>query len=57
VFGEDFEDTFRNSFESYEEIENIINDQLNSSKPLVAREVAKKYVMKIIMQMMRDRIV
>jgi putative ATP-dependent endonuclease of OLD family len=42
VFGIDFEDTFRKSFKSYEEIENIIKGELGDSKPLVAREVAKR---------------
>jgi putative ATP-dependent endonuclease of OLD family len=41
VFGKDFEDTFRNSFKSYKDLENDIKGELGDSKPLVAREVAK----------------
>jgi len=42
VFGKDFEDTFRKSFINYNEIEGDIKKELGDSKPLVAREVAKK---------------
>jgi len=42
VFGKDFEDTFRKSFTKYNEIEGDIKKELGDSKPLVAREVAKK---------------
>jgi len=42
VFGKDFEDTFRKSFTNYNEIEGDIKKELGDSKPLVAREVAKK---------------
>lgn len=41
-FGKDFEDTFRKSFTKYNEIEGDIKKELGDSKPLVAREVAKK---------------
>jgi len=42
VFGKDFENTFRKSFTKYNEIEGVIKKELGDSKPLVAREVAKK---------------
>jgi len=41
VFGKDFEETFRNSFSTYQDIEEKIKNELGDSKPLVAREVAK----------------
>jgi len=42
VFGKDFEETFRNSFPDYKNIENQVKEELDDSKPLVAKEVAKR---------------
>ncbi len=44
VFGKDFEETFRNSFPDYKNIEKQVKEELGDSKPLVAREVAKKVI-------------
>lgn len=41
VFGKDFENTFKNSFSEYTNIEERIKNELGDSKPLVAKEVAK----------------
>jgi putative ATP-dependent endonuclease of OLD family len=40
VFGKDFEETLRNTFSHYKEIEEKVKNELGDSKPLVAREVA-----------------
>ena len=42
VFGKDFENTMRNSFSNYKELEEEIKNELGDSKPIVAREVAKR---------------
>lgn len=42
VFGADFENTMRNSFTNYIEIETEEKDRLGSSKPIVAKAVAKR---------------
>ncbi|MEJ5265768.1 MAG: AAA family ATPase [Bacteroidales bacterium] len=42
VFGKDFEETFRNSFTDYKNIEDQVKKDLGDSKPIVAREVAKR---------------
>ncbi len=43
VFGKDFEDTFRKNFSGYESLEGTIKkNELGDSKPLVAREIAKR---------------
>jgi putative ATP-dependent endonuclease of OLD family len=42
VFGKDFEKTFRNSFQDYKNIEEQVKKDLGDSKPIVAREVAKR---------------
>ena len=42
VFGKDFETTMRNSFSRYSEIEAEEIDRLGSSKPIVAKAVAKR---------------
>lgn len=42
VFGKDFEETFKKSFKSYSTIEEQVKKELGDSKPLVAREVAKR---------------
>jgi len=47
VFGKDFEETLRNTFSKYKEIEEKVKEELGDSKPLVAREVAKKIINKI----------
>jgi len=41
VFGKNFEDTMRNSFSEYREIESEKKEQLGDSKPIIAREVAR----------------
>ncbi|MGB9756123.1 MAG: ATP-dependent nuclease, partial [Desulfurella sp.] len=40
LFGKDFEETFRNTFNNYKNIEEEVRKELGDSKPLVAREVA-----------------
>lgn len=42
VFGKDFEDTIRNSFKKYKDLEDSIKNELGDAKPLIAREVAIK---------------
>jgi len=42
VFGKNFEETFRNTFNKYKDIEAEVKKELGDSKPLVAREVANR---------------